>query len=277
MAARRPPRPTHAPLLQTAAALGTLLLLALPARGQDLAELYNAARLNAQAERILAEQGPYAKALPPEPLPLPPGLAPLVQTSEPGEGEADVAPRPPAYEVRRWQFVRKLQRSWFKQAFWQTRWAYLGSYGLTPLDTTRTRELRARLQAAFGQPTQTLAEQNPRRTMASDSPVQFEYWFVLNDSIPLVVTDTNGPRERGLIVSTDSRYRDLLPSIREAFLGEIMEGEHLVPYVDYYYDREERAWYRTGFNGRTYFHQPIRRPNLVRGRPWIEGQSAGGR
>ena len=274
MPARRPPTPTHAPLSQAAVALGALLLLVPPARGQDLAELYRAARFDAQAERILAEQGPYAEALPPERLPLPPGLALPGRTS--GEGEADVPLALPAYEVRRSQFVRKLQRLWFRRTFGGTKWSYLGSHGLTPLDTTRTRELRARLQAAFGQPTQTLAEQNPRRTMTSESPVQFEYWFVLNDSIPLVVTDTNGPYERGLIVSTDSRYRELLPAMREAFLGAIMEVERLVPYVDYYYDREERAWYRTGFDGRTYFHQPIRRPNLARGRPWIEGQSAGG-
>ena len=275
MSARRsptPPRTSRALLALGPVALLLLLALsAFPAHSQDLALIYREARFTAQAQRLIDEHGPRAALMPPETLPLPPHsvLKEWVFDDEPDSPDVPVLP---PYEVENWQFVDRLQRTDFRRTFRTTQWAYLSSYGITPLDTTLTRELRARLEAQFGPPTQTLAEQSVRRTMASDSPVQFEYWFVLNDTVPLIVTDAGGPRDRGLIVATDAQHRDLLPSIRASFLGAIMKPGDLAPYVDYYYSREEKAWYRTGYDGQTYFQERVGRPNLIQGRPRMEGQ-----
>ena len=280
MSARRSPTPPRTSCLARRLGPGARpFLLALPllvlpvfsAQSQDLALIYREARFTAQAERLIREHGPRATPMPPEMLPLPPHSV-LKRWAMREEPAAPDPPALPPYEVDNWQLVRKLERTWFRKTFQSTRWAYLGSYGIMPLDTALTRELRARLQTQFGPPTQTLAEQSLGRTTASDSPVQFEYWFVLNDTVPLVVTDAGGPNDRGLIVATDARYRDLLPSIRESFLGAIMAPGKLEPYVDYYYSREEKAWYRTGYDGETYFLQKIGRPDLIKGRPWIDSR-----
>ena len=278
MSARRSPAPPRTAPLERRRWLGALLLLTVPpalltapVQAQDLALIYREARFTAQAQRLIDEHGPRAEPLPLETLPLPPHSMLKQWASEDEPALPDVPALPP-YEVENWQFIDRLERTEFRRTFHDTQWAYLGSYGLTPLDTTLTRELRARLQAQFGAPTQTLAEQSVRHTVAMDSPVQFEYWFVLNDTVPLVVTDAGGPRDRGLIVATDAQNRDLLPSIRASFLNAIMEPGRLAPYVDYYYSREERTWYRTGYDGQTYFQERTGRPNLIQGRPRMEGQ-----
>ncbi len=163
--------------------------------------------------------------------------------------------------------MSRLQRVWYQQEYGSTLWAFLGSNELTPLDTTWTRDLRARLEARFGMPTQTLADLKTTQNLRREEYIQFEYWFVLNDSIPLMVMDVNGPFERGVVVATDHRYRETLFELRQAFLMQLMEGDLRKPYLDYYYHYDAQAWYRTGYDGRRYFTQRIARPNLERGRP----------
>ena len=126
------------------------------------------------------------------------------------------------------------------------------------------------MQAAFGRPTHTLADVDLnawRQTPDSsrDALPQFAYWFVVNDSIPVRVSDVNGPDERGAIVATERRYRDDLPALRRALLRPLRRVER-APYVDYYYEPESRRWYRVGFDGRTFFRERISRFDIVPGR-----------
>jgi hypothetical protein len=164
-----------------------------------------------------------------------------------------------------------MERSWFRKRYGDTDWSFLGTGPrLTFLDTTYTRDLRARLQARFGAPTRTLAEVDLaawRRSPDSSREAlpQFAYWFVVNDSIPVRVTDVNGPAGRGLIVSTDREHRDRLLALRAALLGDLRRAEP-TPYVDYYYDDAARRWYRVGFDGRSFFRERISRFDIVRGR-----------
>lgn len=165
-------------------------------------------------------------------------------------------------DVRR---VRKLERGWFERRFASTRWSFLGAGRyFTPFDTTMTRELRARLQAQFGDPTQTPVDADDLRKPPEDV-VQFEYWFVVNDSIPVKVSDANGPYDRGLIVAADARYRDRLYALRQALLRPVHRAERR-PYVDYYYDASTRRWYRAGFDGRDFFVERTYRSQIIPGR-----------
>jgi hypothetical protein len=95
--------------------------------------------------------------------------------------------------------------------------------------------------------------------------VQFAYWFVVNDSIPVRVTDERGPTGRGLIVSTDRAYRDRLVALRAALLDPLRREES-APYVDYYYDDATRRWYRVGYDGRSFFRERISRFDILPGR-----------
>lgn len=167
--------------------------------------------------------------------------------------------------------VRHLERAWFQEQYGDTGWSYVGSTRrLTFVDTAQTRDLRARLQAQFGAPTRTPAERDLdewRRKPDSvrESPAQFEYWFVVNDSVPVRVMDVSGPLDRGVIVSTSSRYRDRLDSLRAALLGPL-EHEDRAPYVDYFYEEGTRRWYRTGFDGHDFFRERISVFDIVPGR-----------
>ncbi len=253
------------------------LLLVGPAVAQDGAIKHLLHRIQAQRALVwtyrtawlkqqAAEWATMLPARPPEPLPLAlyeryPVLGRLAVRAAP-EKEATST-----FVLERWRVVRRFEQRWFLRRFGQNGWAYLGSNSWTPLDTLRTPELRARLQAHFGDPTRTLAEVDLYQRRPRDEYIQFEYWLVLNDSIPFRIMDVNGPFERGIVVASAPRYRDQLWTIRQALLGRLIIDPRRAPFVDYYYQRETDTWYLTGFDGRAFFLEPIRRPLMIPGRP----------
>lgn len=176
----------------------------------------------------------------------------------------------PAFPISDWKLVGRLERGLFEKRFGETPWSYLGMAGRSTLDTTRTNELRARMAAQFGPPTKVLADLKEPFGRPAGDYVQFEYWFVVNDSIPVVVMDANGPFDRGLVMASDARYRDQLQALRNVFLRPLVASDERAAYVDYFYDPEANQWYRTGFDGEAFFLEPIRRRRIIPGRrPWI--------
>jgi hypothetical protein len=179
------------------------------------------------------------------------------------------APRPvtraqDTFPVQRIRAAHRFEKEWLHDTFGDTEWSFLGPQPeRTFFDTTRTVELRARLQAHFDAPTYTLADDlQPDR----DDFDQFAYWFIVNDSIPVVVSDANGPRDRGLIVATERRWRSVLPEVRRNVLAPLKETPDRAPYVDYFYDDIDGRWYRVGFDGVHFFIKPIARRQLTPGR-----------
>jgi hypothetical protein len=164
-----------------------------------------------------------------------------------------------------------LERSWFRDRYSDVAWSYFGSGPrVNFVDTSRTRDLRARLQAQFGDPTRTFAEVYSNEwTRAPDStreePIQFAYWFVVNGSLPVRVTDVDGPQGRGLIVSTRRSHRDRLPALRAALLQPLRNVKR-APYVDYVYVEETNHFFRAGFDGQNFFRERISRFDIVPGR-----------
>lgn len=242
--------------------VGVLILmlgLVSSASGQHILDRYQRARFFVEAEKILEANGRVVQGLPPVRLRT---AADSLRPDPPSDRERTEEERFPLTERRA---VRRLERPWFQEKFGDTKWAFLGASSyLTPLDTTLTRELRARLEAQFGPPTLTLAEMD--RDEAVDEYIQFEYWFVVNDSIPAMVMDVHGPYDRGLIVATDHRFREDLRAFREALLAPVLRTDAREPYVDYFYDTDVETWYYTGYDGDDYFLEPIRRSDVVQGR-----------
>lgn len=171
------------------------------------------------------------------------------------------------FEVESWQKVDAEQEIRFMALFDNTDWAFIGSTTRQRIDTTRTRDLRARMQALFGSPTKTLAELDPVELLTRDHMIEFEYWFVLNDSIPVIVIDTNGPWDRGVVMASAASYRLQLAEIKAAFLGQIIRNDLRSPFSDFYYNPEEEQWYITGFDGASFFDVRIGRPDMKQGRP----------
>jgi len=239
----------------------------------SLAERYRTVRFQTLVQEYLDGQRTLP-IRPPARLPVGPDSA--LDPREPTDSARADSASGPAFEITSVRRVRDLERSWFRDRYRAVEWSFLGTgLQLTFADTVRTRDLRARLQARFGEPTRTLAEiYSNEWVRAPDStredPIQFEYWFVVNDSIPVRVSDVSGPGERGGIVSTDRQYREDLAALRTALFRPLRREER-APYVDYYYEPESRRWYRVGYDGRSFFRERISRFDIVPGRrPEVE-------
>jgi len=134
----------------------------------------------------------------------------------------------------------------YREAFWR---AAQPQRGLA-IDSLSTQILRGRLQAAFGRPTRN-ADAQQRYGYGGSEYIQFEYWFVVNDSIPVLALDLDGPFGRGLVLASDEPHADVLPRLKSDLSDRLAAIEHPDPWLDYYHAYERQAWYRTGYNGRS--------------------------
>lgn len=135
-----------------------------------------------------------------------------------------------------------------------------GLYSDTRLDSRQTNEIRARLQAVFGEPTQKLEDLVNKNNFRPGKAIQFEYWFTVNDSIPLIVLDWNGPFGSGLTYGGASKYIDLMPQIKREFVQKLMSIEKLGEYEDYFYSPEEKQWYLVSYQNGRYRTEKIDSP-----------------
>lgn len=147
------------------------------------------------------------------------------------------------FEVPEFDKVTASERAEFQRRFRATKWTGQGMYRGTPIDNQKTNEVRARLQAVFGSPTQTIEDLIGQPDFRPGKAIQFEYWFVINDSIPLMILDVDGPFGRGLVYGAASRYIDLMPQIKRAFSSMLMNVDSLGNYQDYYYSPERAQWF----------------------------------
>jgi hypothetical protein len=173
------------------------------------------------------------------------------------------------FEVHSWQNVDVEQQARFMALFNDSEWAFIGASTRQRVDTTRTNDLRARMQAIFGDPTRTLVEAGPVELLSRDEIIEFEYWFVLNDSIPVIVMDTNGPWDRGVVLASSIEQRDVLDELKAQFLGQLLDGNLRSPFADFYYNPELSEWYVTGYDGAYFFDKRIEPPEPGSGRPEI--------
>ncbi|MDE2997332.1 MAG: hypothetical protein OXT73_11465 [Bacteroidota bacterium] len=169
--------------------------------------------------------------------------------------------------ITSWEKIAHLRVALHRGAFDSTEWAFTGSNSRSAIDTMRTADLRSRLQSVFGAPTVTLAESPSPDSLMREQVIQFEYWFVLNEDIKVVVIDVNGPWDRGVVVAADYRYRSDLSTIKRDFLEQLIPEADRKPFTDYYYNVDQNTWYLTGFDGASFFDRRIERPNMSLGRP----------
>lgn len=176
-----------------------------------------------------------------------------------------VAPPPPTLDEIAWEKVQPADQEAFLDRFREALWTNEGMAFFTALDTTATRELRARLNDRFGPPTRTAVARGIEGFEGS-LDVQFEYWFVVNDSIPFVALDADGPFGDGLVLAGDYAHEPLLGALKRDLTETLMGRSGLMPYVDYYRHREREQWVRAGYDGERYFVVEIERPRWARRR-----------
>jgi hypothetical protein len=108
------------------------------------------------------------------------------------------------------------------------------------IDNIPTMEVRARMQAVFGSPTKNVIDMMSEADFRPAKYIQFEYWFEINDSIPMVILDPNGPFSNGLTYGGLPRFVDLMPEIKRELSKKLMGTQTLGEYTDFYYALDER-------------------------------------
>lgn len=267
-------------------ALGLLLaLVGAEAHAQSsLVERMRAQRLRVQLDAHLASKGLRAPAWGPVDVPsaesfnpqrlfwwLPSNRAPRVELGPLAVRPAPdtTAPPPPVLDAVAWSKVAASEQEAFLDRFGEVLWTNEGMR-FTALDTTATPELRARLNDRFGAPTRTAVARSVRGFEGS-LDVQFEYWFVVNDSIPFVALDVDGPFGKGLVLAGDLDDAAVLGQLKRGLTETLMARPALMAYVDYYRHRERGQWVRTGYDGERFFVVEIDRPR------WVGRRSESGR
>lgn len=158
--------------------------------------------------------------------------------------------------------VDRSDRVEFQERFANINWTGQGLYNPTTIDRIPTIELRSRLQAVFGDPTQRIGDLINTENYRPGKAVQFEYWFVIDGEIPMMVLDLDGPFENGLVYVGASRYIDLMPQVKRTFTRLLMtEGDSLAAYSDYFYSPERDQWYEVKYTDGEFENEIIDRPS----------------
>lgn len=156
--------------------------------------------------------------------------------------------------------VETSEKANFQRQFRDIIWTGMGMQGATTMDHLPTSELRARFQALYGNPTQTLEHLVNKPDFRAAECVQFEYWFVVNDSIPVMILDIDGPFATGLVYGVASRYIDLMPGIKRSLSNNMMGVREMGEYTDYFYSPERNEWYEVSYREGQFNNRKIDRP-----------------
>ena len=93
----------------------------------------------------------------------------------------------------------KEARAAFQSEFSDIKWTGQG-FRYNELDRMPSIEIRAVLQDVYGDPTQKVEDIIEKDGYLRDGKsVQFEYWFIIDGKIPMMVLDLEGPFEDGLV------------------------------------------------------------------------------
>jgi len=156
--------------------------------------------------------------------------------------------------------VEKSERAQFEQRFQAIAWTGQGLYNPTTIDRIPTVELRSRLQAQFGDPTQTIADLLGPGYRPGKA-IQFEYWFIIDGNIPMMVLDLDGPFKNGLVYVGASQYVDMMPQVKRTFTRMLMDDvDEMAEFSDYFFSPERDQWYLVEYKNGEFTRKAIDRP-----------------
>ncbi len=248
------------------------LLLPRPSRAQTVVEVLQQQRRDARVAEVLAERG---DRLAPRPLAelgtvdrwtraflaVEAGRQAAVDSARAAEeARADSAILAARLNTLRWRKVEPGAQGSFLEQYRETYWLAAQPQRGLVTDTSATADLRGLLQAAFGDPTRN-GDAQKRHGYGGSEFIQFEYWFVVNDSIPMLALDVDGPFGRGLLIASDETYAPILPALKADLSRRLAAARRPDPWLDYYHSYERGQWFRTGYNGEVgQYAVPVRAP-----------------
>jgi len=159
--------------------------------------------------------------------------------------------------------IEASERTRFQDRFEDIKWTGQGLYNPTTIDRIPTIELRSRLQAVFGEPTQTIGDLINEQNFRPGKAIQFEYWFVIDGQMPLMILDLDGPFENGLVYVGASRFVDMMPQVKRT-LNRLLMSEEGKPaeFRDYFYSPEREQWYLVQYQDGEFLRDTIDRPSF---------------
>jgi len=163
-------------------------------------------------------------------------------------------------EIRK---VEKSERAQFQHRFAEINWTGQGLYNPTTIDRIPTIELRSRLQAVFGNPTQTIADLIVMNNFRPGKAIQFEYWFIIDNEMPMMILDLDGPFADGLVYVGASRFIDRMPQVKRT-LNRMLMGDDGDPveFSDYFFSPERDQWYLVQYKDGEFKREMINRPSF---------------
>lgn len=163
------------------------------------------------------------------------------------------------FEEAEFTKVSTQKADWFEQRFSYISWTGQGLNQFTDIDPMQTSEIRALLQAEFGAPTLKIEDMLKQKNFRLGQAIQFEYRFVVNDSIPLIILDVFGPFGRGLSYSGASQYIDLMPQIKRTLAQKITRRDP-AEFKDFYYSADKEKWFEVSYKNGKYSYEAIQQP-----------------
>ncbi|MGN8224764.1 hypothetical protein [Gracilimonas sp. BCB1] len=159
--------------------------------------------------------------------------------------------------------VSQEDRAEFQSRFADIKWTGQG-FNYNELDRMPAIEIRAVLQGAYGDPTQKVEDIIEKDGYLRDGKsIQFEYWFIIDGYIPMMVLDLEGPFDDGLVYVGASRYVDLMPQVKRTLTKELRETSPK-EYVDYFYSPERGQWYKVSYEAGEYKKEEIKKPSHIK-------------
>ncbi len=159
--------------------------------------------------------------------------------------------------------VSNEERAQFQSKFADIKWTGQG-FNYNELDRMPAIEIRAVLQGAYGNPTQTVEDIIEKDGYLRDGKsIQFEYWFIIDGKIPMMVLDLEGPFDKGLVYVGASRYVDLMPGVKRTLTKELRNASPK-EYTDYFFSPERDQWYKVSYQAGEYKKEAIEQPSHIK-------------
>ncbi len=150
----------------------------------------------------------------------------------------------------------------FQERFADIKWTGQG-FNFNSLDRMPAIEIRARLEGVFGKPTKTIEDIVDNGKLRAGQAIQFEYWFIIDGEIPMMVLDLDGPFADGLVYVGASRYIDLMPQVKRTLTRLVTEVQPK-EYIDYFYSPERSQWYKITYADGIYKKEETDLPSHIK-------------
>jgi hypothetical protein len=174
------------------------------------------------------------------------------------------AQTPDPFRVPEFRKIELSEAAAFERQHRNVMWSGQGFQGRTAMDQIPAMELRARFQTVFGDPTKRLEDLITKPGFRLAEAIQYEYWFMVNESIPIMVLDIDGPFATGLVYAGPVASMDFLPEIKRALSAKLLGVNELSEFTDIFYSPERNQWFEITYKNGEFETKETPRPARFR-------------